>query len=49
MSFARWNPAIAHRAFLLTVYTEDEYLAPFFLKKNGFREIIRWAGSGGML
>jgi hypothetical protein len=24
------------RAFLLMVYAEDEYLAPFFLKKNGF-------------
>jgi len=25
------------RAFLLMVYTEDEHLAPFFLKKNGSR------------
>jgi hypothetical protein len=24
------------RAFLLMVYAEDEHLAPFFLKKNGF-------------
>jgi hypothetical protein len=31
------------------VYAEDEYLAPFFLKKNGFRRIIRWAGSGEKL
>jgi hypothetical protein len=30
------NPAKA-RAFLLMVYAEDEVLAPFFLKKNGFR------------
>jgi hypothetical protein len=26
------------RAFLLMVCAEDEVLAPFFLKKNGFRE-----------
>jgi hypothetical protein len=31
------------------VYAEDEVPAPFFLKKNGFRGIIRWAGSGEML
>jgi len=31
------------------VYAEDKVLAPFFLKKNGSRGIIRWAGSGEML